>query len=176
MASVSQALEESGLDPSRLTLEVTETVIMNDVPRSIQVLTALRKVEPQDSDRRLRHGLLLARCTALPPGRHTEDRQVVRDRSGPRPGVIGPHSPHVATCGRLPSSHHGRGGRGGRAARDSAQVRLRLSTGLPFRQASALADILNLLTSGLQQPEAAPLPPALDPRTRALVSTYPERR
>ena len=33
IASVSRALEESGLDPSRLTLEVTETVIMNDVPR-----------------------------------------------------------------------------------------------------------------------------------------------
>ena len=44
IATVSQALEQSGLDASRLTLEVTETVIMNDVPRSIQVLTALRKV------------------------------------------------------------------------------------------------------------------------------------
>jgi EAL domain-containing protein (putative c-di-GMP-specific phosphodiesterase class I) len=44
VATVSEALEESGLDASRLTLEVTETVIMNDVPRSIQVLTALRKV------------------------------------------------------------------------------------------------------------------------------------
>jgi EAL domain-containing protein (putative c-di-GMP-specific phosphodiesterase class I) len=42
--TVSQALEESGLSASRLTLEVTETVIMNDVPRSVQVLTALRKV------------------------------------------------------------------------------------------------------------------------------------
>ncbi len=44
VATVSEALEESGLEPSRLTLEVTETVVMNDVPRSIQVLTALRKV------------------------------------------------------------------------------------------------------------------------------------
>jgi diguanylate cyclase (GGDEF)-like protein len=44
IATVSQALEQSRLDASRLTLEVTETVIMNDVPRSIQVLTALRKV------------------------------------------------------------------------------------------------------------------------------------
>jgi diguanylate cyclase (GGDEF)-like protein len=44
VATVSEALEESGLDASRLTLEVTETVIMNDVPRSIHALTALRKV------------------------------------------------------------------------------------------------------------------------------------
>jgi diguanylate cyclase (GGDEF)-like protein len=44
VATVSQALEDSGLNASRLTLEVTETVIMNDVPRSVQVLTALRKV------------------------------------------------------------------------------------------------------------------------------------
>jgi len=44
VTTVSQALEQSGLDAARLTLEITETVIMNDVPRSIQVLTALRKV------------------------------------------------------------------------------------------------------------------------------------
>jgi diguanylate cyclase (GGDEF)-like protein len=42
--TVSQGLEDSGLEATRLTLEVTETVIMNDVPRSIQALTALRNV------------------------------------------------------------------------------------------------------------------------------------
>jgi diguanylate cyclase (GGDEF)-like protein len=42
--TVAQALEDSGLEATRLTLEVTETVIMNDVPRSMQALTALRNV------------------------------------------------------------------------------------------------------------------------------------
>ena len=44
MLTVSDALEHSGLDPARLTLEVTETVVMADVARSIQVLAALRKL------------------------------------------------------------------------------------------------------------------------------------
>jgi len=44
VTTVSEALEECGLQASRLTLEVTETVVMTDVPRSIQVLTSLRKV------------------------------------------------------------------------------------------------------------------------------------
>ena len=44
VTTVSEALEAAGLEACRLTLEVTETVVMNDVPRSIQVLTALRKI------------------------------------------------------------------------------------------------------------------------------------
>ena len=44
VATVSRALEQSGLEASRLTLEVTETVIMDDVPRAVEVLTALRKL------------------------------------------------------------------------------------------------------------------------------------
>ncbi len=44
MLRVSDALDQSGLHPSRLTLEVTETVVMADVARSIQVLTALRNL------------------------------------------------------------------------------------------------------------------------------------
>ena len=44
IATVSQALARSGLDAARLKLEVTESVLMNDVPRAVQVLTALRNL------------------------------------------------------------------------------------------------------------------------------------
>jgi EAL domain-containing protein (putative c-di-GMP-specific phosphodiesterase class I) len=38
------ALNESGLDPNRLTLEITETVFVNDLDAAIRVLEALRRV------------------------------------------------------------------------------------------------------------------------------------
>ncbi|HXW79155.1 MAG TPA: bifunctional diguanylate cyclase/phosphodiesterase, partial [Acidimicrobiales bacterium] len=47
VATVTNALAESDLEPSLLTLEVTETVIMADVPHAIEVLTALRELGVQ---------------------------------------------------------------------------------------------------------------------------------
>ena len=142
VATVSQALEECGLDASRLTLEVTETVIMNDVPRSIQVLTALRKVGLKIAIDDFGTGYSSLGALRYLPGRHAEDRQVIRDRSGARPGLFGPDSPHLAAGGRLPSSHRGRGRRGSGAARDLARLRLRRRTGFLFARPQPLADIV----------------------------------
>jgi EAL domain-containing protein (putative c-di-GMP-specific phosphodiesterase class I) len=43
--AVTRALRDSGLPPQRLTLEVTETVLLDDVERSIDVLTALNRIQ-----------------------------------------------------------------------------------------------------------------------------------
>ncbi|MCT8001554.1 EAL domain-containing protein [Sphingomonas sanguinis] len=42
--AVKRALDASGLPPQRLTLEVTETVLLDDVERSIEALTALNRI------------------------------------------------------------------------------------------------------------------------------------
>jgi EAL domain-containing protein (putative c-di-GMP-specific phosphodiesterase class I) len=42
--AVKSALDASGLPPQRLTLEVTETVLLDDVERSIEALTALNRI------------------------------------------------------------------------------------------------------------------------------------
>ena len=57
---VRSVLEESGLGPSSLELEITETTAMQNAEVTVEILRALRGDRRRDLDRRLRHGLLVA--------------------------------------------------------------------------------------------------------------------
>ena len=61
-----------------LTLEITESTLMNDTDGSMQALAMLQDAGHPDRDRRLRHRLLVAELPAPVPGRHPQDRPLVR--------------------------------------------------------------------------------------------------
>ena len=75
---IARALAVSGVDPSKLVLEITETSVMSDAEY------AMRGPQPplgdgaHPGDRRLRDRVLVAVVPQAPPGRRGQDRQVVR--------------------------------------------------------------------------------------------------
>ncbi len=155
VVTVSQALEESGLDASRLTLEITETVIMNDVPRSIQVLTALRKVGVKIAIDDFGTGYSsLGALRYLPVDTLKIDRSFVTDLARDQASAdLTRRTLQLAADFRLHTVAEGveeveqleilRG-----FGCDSAQ-------GFLFAKPQPLADIVKLLGTGLQLPEPA---------------------
>jgi EAL domain-containing protein (putative c-di-GMP-specific phosphodiesterase class I) len=155
VVTVSQALEESGLDASRLTLEITETVIMNDVPRSIQVLTAFRKVGVKIAIDDFGTGYSsLGALRYLPVDTLKIDRSFVTDLARDQASAdLTRRTLQLAADFRLHTVAEGveeveqleilRG-----FGCDSAQ-------GFLFAKPQPLADIVKLLGTGLQLPEPA---------------------
>ena len=77
VVNVRRALDKSGLEPSALTLEITETTLMRNAEETARRLTAIKRARRADRDRRLRHRLLFARPSAAVPRRRAEDRPLV---------------------------------------------------------------------------------------------------
>ena len=75
---VKAVLAESGLEPTRLVLEITETALLKATPTTVATLEAVRALGRPDGHRRLRDRLLLAQPPAPVPGRRPQDRQGVR--------------------------------------------------------------------------------------------------
>ena len=72
--------------PTRLVLEMTETVMFHDTPDDHRPPGGPARPRRPDRRRRLRHRLLVARLPAPVPGRHPEDRaRVHRARRRPAP-------------------------------------------------------------------------------------------
>ena len=63
VADVRDALDESGLAPERLTLEITESVLMDDTELAVEPPARSQGARRRPRARRLRHRLLLARAT-----------------------------------------------------------------------------------------------------------------
>ena len=91
------ALASSGIDPARLTLEITETALVEDSYATLARLQRAQGARHTPVDRRLRHRLLVAELPAPVPRGRREDRQALR---GPRrrrrrttPLSRGPSSP-----------------------------------------------------------------------------------
>ena len=82
---VRAALYDSGLDPETLTLEITETVLMRKPEHDRASAHRAEGARRADRDRRLRHGLQLARLPAPVPGRLAEDRPHLHHRPGASP-------------------------------------------------------------------------------------------
>ena len=80
VADVRDALEESGLDAARLTLEITETVMMADTDLAVQRLQELQGARRPPRDGRLRHRLLVAELPQPLPGRRPQDGPLVPAR------------------------------------------------------------------------------------------------
>ena len=66
---VASALTESGLDPDKLWLEITESTLMSTGDASVATLDSLRALGPAPRDRRLRHRVLVAQLPEAPPRR-----------------------------------------------------------------------------------------------------------
>ena len=81
----------AGMDPTRVTVEITESTAMTDPDRTVELLDGDPRPGAQARDRRLRHRLLLAGAAQAHARRHPEDRSVVhpRRRQGPRIGEHG---------------------------------------------------------------------------------------
>ena len=86
LAGVAAALEQSGLRPDRLVLEITEGVVLREPEKSIAILEPAAQSRSAAGARRLRHRLLVTEPSALAADRLAEDRQAVhrRDRAGRR--------------------------------------------------------------------------------------------
>ena len=70
-------VRETGADPRRIELEITETMIMRNVEQSIETLSQLRAVGHAGGGRRLRRRLLVAEPAEAPAGLEHEDRPLV---------------------------------------------------------------------------------------------------
>ena len=130
---VRSALRSSGLDPSCLMLEITESVLISDVELAIERLSALRELGVRIARRRLRHRVLVAELHPPAADRHPQDRQAVhrqrRRRRHGRQAHGGDHRPGPRARPRAASPR----GRTARAARAAQGARLRLRAGLPAR-------------------------------------------
>ena len=73
----------AGMDPTRVTVEITESTAMTDPDRTIAILRRAARARAQARHRRLRYRLLLAGPTEAHAGGHPEDRSIVRARRGP---------------------------------------------------------------------------------------------
>jgi EAL domain-containing protein (putative c-di-GMP-specific phosphodiesterase class I) len=172
VATVSQALRASGLDASRLTLEVTETVIMNDVPRSVQVLTALRKIGLKIAIDDFGTGYSsLGALRYLPVDTLKIDRSFVTDLAHDRASSdLTRRTLQLAADFHLHTVAEG--------VEEVSQLEILrdfgcdAAQGFLFARPQPVAEILKLLANGRKLPEQAAVPPAT--HARALVSTYIE--
>jgi EAL domain-containing protein (putative c-di-GMP-specific phosphodiesterase class I) len=162
IATVSEALEQSGLDASRLTLEVTETVIMNDVPRSIQVLTALRKVGVKVAIDDFGTGYSsLGALRYLPVDTLKIDRSFVTDLARDQASAdLTRRTLQLAADFHLHTVAEG--------VEEVEQLEIlrefgcEAVQGFLFARPQPLADIVSLLNTGLQLPEPTSTPGATD--------------
>ena len=172
VATVSQALRASGLDASRLTLEVTETVIMNDVPRYVQVLTALRKIGLKIAIDDFGTGYSsLGALRYLPVDTLKIDRSFVTDLAHDRASSdLTRRTLQLAADFHLHTVAEG--------VEEVSQLEILrdfgcdAAQGFLFARPQPVAEILKLLANGRKLPEQAAVPPAT--HARALVSTYIE--
>ena len=91
---VHSALAASGIPPRRLGLEITETSIVQGGvvgERACGELAGAAQRRRRHRHRRLRDGLLVARAAPALPGRHDQDRPLVRAGRRARPEGRGDH-------------------------------------------------------------------------------------
>ena len=79
-ATFDKILNRTGADPATLSLEITETALMEDIALSTATLSALKELGPPARARRLRHRLLVA-AGASSTSRSTWSRSIVRSSS-----------------------------------------------------------------------------------------------
>ena len=79
-ALVHSVLLETGLPPSRLELEITEGVLIDDFSRAVSILRRLKALGRAHRHGRFRHRLFVAVLSAVVPVRQDQDRP---DRSSP---------------------------------------------------------------------------------------------
>ena len=133
---VARALETTGLPPSALILEITETSLVREPDIAAARLRRAPRARRPPRDRRLRHRVLVAELPPAVPRRHPQDRPLLhrhdqrgRARPAPRAG------PAVARA-HPRRGDRGRGHRAPGPARAAPGAALRLRSGLPLRAAA----------------------------------------
>ena len=76
--TVEEILARTGLPPEHLTLEITESALMEDAAAALGVLRALKEIGVLAGHRRLRHGVLVAELPPAIPARLPQGRSVLR--------------------------------------------------------------------------------------------------
>ena len=143
IAEIRQAIGIDAHAAAGLELEITESLIMEDVKHSIASLQAIRAMGVTHRHRRLRHRLFLAQLPRQTAGGHAEDRPLVRDRHDGRAGGAGA-GVHHHQPGAFAEAQGGGGGRRNRGAvAPAALAGLRRNAGLPVQQAGAGRDLRN---------------------------------
>ena len=132
---VREAIRGSDIDPSMLSLEITESALMGDIETSARAMHTLRELGREARGRRLRHRVLVARVPQAAAGRLVEDRPLVHRRSPRRPARPLDHRGHHHAR-QQPRPHHRRRGRGdGRAVDRARRARLHRRAGVPVEPA-----------------------------------------
>ena len=102
VAKVRRGLASTEVEPRLLTLEITETALVEESHATLARLQGAQGAGRAAVDRRLRHRVLVAELPASVPGGRREDRQAVRrpHRRGRRttPRSRGPSSPSARRC------------------------------------------------------------------------------
>ncbi len=128
---VRDALRSSGLDPGCLVLEITESLLIDDVELAIERLTRAARARRADRRRRLRHRVLLAELHPPPADRLPQDRQAVhrqrRRRRQGRQADRGDHRPRAACSTSAASPRASSGPRSTSGSRSSAATTPRAS-------------------------------------------------
>ena len=160
IAEIEQIVGVAARAADGLELEITESLIMEDVKRSIDSLRCDPRHGRARRHRRFRHRLLLAQPPGQAAGGHAEDRPFVRgrhDHGAGRPGAgVHHHQP-----GAFAEAERGRGRRRNRrAVAPAAAAELRRNAGLPVQQAGAGGCLREKLPCAALRPATAPLRPA----------------
>ena len=133
VADVRDALEEAGLAPERLTLEITESVLMDDTELAVERLRDLKALGVTLALDDFGTGLLVAELPQPVPRRHPQDGPLVPERARARRARTA--SPTRSSASGADAGARGRRGghRDAGAGRDAAGARLRPRPGLPVR-------------------------------------------
>ena len=132
---VTNALAQSQLDPTRLELELTESVFMGDSDTTEATFKTLKALGVRLAARRFRHRLFLAQLFAFRPVRQDQGRQKLRRQLYPKgPEQRQDHRRDHWPVERAGHGNHGRRGRGIRPARPRQIKRCDLYSGLDLFQ------------------------------------------
>ena len=133
---VASALRSSGLSGDRLTLELTESAIVQDPARAIRVFEALEGARRDGGDGRFRHRLFEPRLPPAAADRRAQDRPQLRHRHDDRPRQHRDRPRRAQPRRSAWHVDHRRGDRDGRTGDDAGRARLRQRAGLLLRQAA----------------------------------------
>ena len=135
VADVRDALEEAGLAPERLTLEITESVLMDDTELAVQRLRDLKALGVTLALDDFGTGYSsLSYLSRFPVDILKMDRSFLSERS--HAGREQPRQRRRRARRHARARGRRRGHRGARAGRDAAGARLRPRPGLPVRAAA----------------------------------------
>ena len=135
--TVRGALAQSGLDPHRLELEVTEGILIHDTEETLAVLAELRAIGVRLAMDDFGTGYASLGYLQEIPLRQDQDRPVVRAESRQRPERRGDRARGGRAERRAGHLHQRRGGGEQRAGGDAARAWLPRGAGLPVLKGGA---------------------------------------